>query len=344
MRIGLLLSGGVDSLMSAYLLQQAGHEVVGFTMHNWSPQVLESASEAAAWLHIEHNLVDLREEFSQQVVDYFVSAYAEGSTPNPCVLCNAKIKFGALLSAALALGCDKVASGHYARVRFNEERGLYELYRGLDRRKDQSYFLCRLQQEQLRRLVFPLGEWEKSRVQTEALALGMPAARAPESQEICFIDGDYRDFLRTRLAAVPGTVYSLDGKELGKHRGLPFYTRGQRKGLGISAGEPLYVVRLDVRQNRVILGKNRDLMTKRAYAAQPAFLEAVDWQEPRAVRAQVRYRSPAAPAQVRQLDDGILQIDFQSAQRAVTPGQTIAFYDGDRLLGGAILQESPDFL
>lgn len=332
MKIAVLMSGGVDSTVSALLLKEAGHRILGLTMIAWDEQAAHKATAAARGLGIEHRVVDLRGVFQEKVVDYFCRSYERGETPNPCVECNRWVKFGALLEAARQMGCDRVATGHYARVEENGP-GRFLLKRGIDQSKDQSYFLYALTGQQLAQIVFPLGEYSKDEVRALAVRRGLPVAEEKESQEICFVAGDYRDFLKDRVEARPGDIVDQQGRVLGTHRGIPFYTIGQRKGLGVAGGRPLYVSALRKESNRVVLGDNEQLFSKSLLAADCNFISIGALLEPLAVQAKIRYRAALAGAVITP-QDKLIRVDFQESQRAITPGQSVVFYDGDYVVGG----------
>ncbi len=332
MKIGMLMSGGVDSTVAALLLREQGHKLLGITMINWDEEAACKAQETAHQLGIEHKTIDMRQLFYERVIDYFCSAYSRGQTPNPCVECNRYIKFAALMDAALQLGCTKIATGHYARIQ-RSQQGRFLLKRGLDDSKDQSYFLYGLKQDQLARTIFPLGDLHKSEVLKMAKAYGVPAATEKESQEICFISSDYREFLEGRIDCQPGEVVDEKGKVLGHHRGLAFYTIGQRKGLGIAGGKPLYVLRLDLDNNRLCLGEEAGLFKRSLFAGECNFVSIANLDEPLLVKAKIRYRAPLAEADIVMQGD-MVKLDFKDKQRAITPGQSVVFYQGDCVLGG----------
>lgn len=336
MKTAVLLSGGVDSTMAAYLLKQRGHEIIGLTMINWDEEVAAKAKEAAEWLGIEHHITDLRDRFSDQVIEYFCTTYEKGHTPNPCVLCNQYIKFGLLLDMAREIGCEYVATGHYAQIEFNSNLNEYQLLKGIDPQKDQSYFLYRLSQAQLARIVFPLGEMHKTEVINKASALSVPAARSKESQEICFVSGDYRDFLQDRISFEPGNIIDREGNLLGRHKGLPFYTIGQRKGLGVSGGRPLYVIDMDREQNRLILGEDKYLLKSRVILTDLHFISQQVISLPLKVETKIRYASKPSLARLSNNQNGWM-LEFDTPQRAITPGQSAVFYLGDRVVGGGII-------
>lgn len=350
------MSGGVDSSLTAALLKEAGHDVVGVTMHLWdaeddrlaeslccSQEMTESARRVCAQLGIPYYVFNYQREFRRYVIDYFLKEYASGYTPNPCLACNREIKFRALLQRAQALGYEYVATGHYARVRRNEggAGSGYELLRGVDRDKDQSYMLYMLQQHDLARLFFPIGEYSKQQVRALARERGLAAADRPESQDICFVPGgDYRNLLLEERpeSLQPGPILDQDGREVGQHRGLPLYTIGQRRGLGIAAGEPIYVTQLDVARNALIVGPRAALERKSLVASAFCFVDGGWPEEPFTCSAQIRAHAAATPARAVPGQPGTLTVEFEQPQRAVTPGQAVVLYDGDRVLGGGRIE------
>jgi tRNA-specific 2-thiouridylase len=349
------MSGGVDSSVTAAILVRQGYQVVGITLQTWK----ESGEVERPWLDrscckvglaryvaetlgIPHHLIDAQEVFKNVVIKNFIGEYRSGRTPNPCILCNEKIKFGILLKIAIGLGADYLATGHYARVRYSEEIGRYLLKKGVDKAKDQSYFLYRLSQEQLSRVLFPLGSIEKGQVWEMAEDLGLPAQEVAESQEICFVtQGDYRAFLREEGADVvrQGKVVDKEGRGLGLHQGVGFYTIGQRRGLGLSGGERFYVTGLDPGQNYVVVGPEADLFHRRLTAHHVNLIHEIKPTEdtPLKVTAKVRYRSPESEAVVNVLENNRFQLVFDQPQRAMTPGQSVVMYQGENVVGGGII-------
>ncbi len=337
-RVMAAMSGGVDSTVMAALLLEEGYEVMGLTMDTGNPRVIKEAQAAAQALGISHYAVPLTERFTQEVIGNFIAEYRQGRTPNPCIFCNKRIKFGALWDFGLKLGFDYFATGHYAQIRRQNSRTL--LYKAGFARKDQSYVLYALSQEVLGRLLLPLGTYDKDVVRAKAQQLGLAAAAKPDSQDICFIpDGDYRSFLKSwGVSAKPGAFVDKNGNVLGRHQGLPFYTVGQRKGLGIALGHPVYVVSLKADTNEVVLGTEEDLLSRRLVAENCNFIPFDRLVAPLEVMAKIRYKAQAAPALISPMEDGAVEVVFEKPEKAVTPGQSVVFYQGDLVVGGGIIQ------
>ncbi len=335
------MSGGIDSTAVCRLLLEQGYDVIGFTFITCD-SALDSAHEAAALakqLGIEHYVADVREEFRSLVVEPFVAAYLSGITPNPCVNCNPKMKFRLLQEWADKLQCDKIATGHYVRKCFSD--GKYFLVAGDDERKDQSYFLWRLTQEQLARVLFPLGEWEKEDVRRYLKKNNLQkTADSDESMEVCFIQGDYRNFIIDNVPAGcepmrEGAFVDSQGRVLGRHKGHPLYTIGQRKGLGIALGYPAYVIKINPEKNTVMLGTEEQLKSNYMLIEKPEWVG-----EPPAcdLSVRIRYRSkPLQCEQPRQLPDGRYLVRLAQQASAITPGQSAVFYVGNRVVGGAFI-------
>jgi len=344
------MSGGVDSSVSAIFLQEQGYEVIGATMKLWTdeanpnspacsaPSAASDAKHVCDQLGIIHYTFDYSRQFRQHVIEDFISSYAEARTPNPCVECNRYLKFGLLAEEAKKMGIPKLATGHYARIEFEEEYGKYVLKKAPIAGKDQSYFLYAIPRQLLPQIIFPLGKIEdKSQVRRIAAEHGLRIAQKPESQEICFIsDNDYGAFLTQNLSQIPadGDIVDTNGKVLGHHRGLIHYTVGQRKGLGIAAPHPLYVIALNKEKNSLIVGEEEKLYSMTARAKNLRYLLTDRLDAPLRLRAKIRYRSPEVEALVRPLGDDLVEVEFAEAQRAVTPGQSIVFYLGDCVFGG----------
>ncbi len=356
------MSGGVDSSVAAALLSREGHDVIGVTLRLWSHgaggsqatapgqrcTAIDDARAVAERLGISHVVLDCGPTFDREVAQYFVTAYQRGETPNPCVPCNARLKFGTLLDAARDWRAAALATGHYARVAYHEATGRHRLYRAADRRKDQSYFLYALRQGQLAVARFPLGPLAKADTRRLARDFGLPVADKAESQQVCFAAGDYRAYLRERLGAAltPGTIRDVAGTPRGRHAGLPFYTVGQRHGLGLGNSRPLYVVELDPMTNEVIVGEDRDLWARQV-EVEALNLIAVDrLSAPLRVRAKIRYAHDPQAATATPLAADRLRLTFDEPQRAAAPGQAAVLYDLDDpdvvVGGGAICRSGRD--
>jgi len=354
-KVLLAMSGGVDSSVVAFLLQQAGYEVIGITLKMWSYEktyhgkagtksdhdFIEDAQKLAEKLNIEHHVVDIQEEFARFIIRDFVDEYFAGRTPNPCVLCNPTMKFGTLFHYAEKLGCEKVATGHYLRVK--NENGRYFVSRGQDATKDQSYVLWKMSQAQLSRCLFPLGEFTKEEVKALARSFGMVSiAEKRESYDVCFIpNGDYRSFLQMQRPEVcealrGGVICDKNGKWLGKHRGYPFYTIGQRKGLEVAVGHPIYVTHLDPENNRVILGEKEELLSQTLFVTDFNIAKYEILPENCRALVRIRYKDAGTMATITQ-EGNTLRCDFDKPVSAVTPGQSAVFYDGDDVIGGGII-------
>ncbi|MGH8667875.1 MAG: tRNA 2-thiouridine(34) synthase MnmA [Burkholderiales bacterium] len=349
MKVVVGMSGGVDSSVAALLLKRAGHEVVGLFMKNWEDddddaycstrEDLIDAAAAADVIGIELEAVNFSAEYKDRVFAEFLREYAAGRTPNPDVLCNAEIKFKAFLEHAMRLGGSVIATGHYARIEKSENQ--LGLLRGRDASKDQSYFLHRLTQEQLARVLFPLGGMSKSEVRRVAHEAGLPNYAKKDSTGICFIgERPFREFLNRYLPKAPGLIVDEKGKRVGEHIGLAFYTIGQRKGIGIGgAGEPWYVAdkRLEPNELVVVQGHHHPLLMKRSLAAADASWISGRAPGEKALSAKTRYRQADAPCTLSRALDGEIRVEFAAPQWAVTPGQSVVLYDGDACLGGGVI-------
>jgi tRNA-uridine 2-sulfurtransferase len=342
-RILVAMSGGVDSSFTAALLQQQGHKVEGVTMKLSAGACCDIASARAVCAHlgISHRIIDMQKEFERTVVKDFISEYRAGRTPNPCIRCNDIIKFQELLTHARENGFDFLATGHYARVEHDTATSRRQLKTGIDAGKDQSYFLYRLTQEQLARVLFPLGTMHKKEVRERSRLLGLPAAERPESQEICFVpDNDYRAFLEEQAPDVlrRGELVMTDGTVVGKHKGIAFFTVGQRRKLGVAAGERLYVTRIEPEAGRVVLGKAADLQRPELIVSGPNFITFDALSTTLPVEVKIRYRSPFEPAMIQPAGPGLVQVRFRRPVAGISPGQAAVFYDNDTVVGGGIIE------
>ena len=347
------MSGGIDSSATCIMLQEQGYEVVGVTMRTWdvasqfaSPEQKEpgfilEARALAERLGIEHHVADVREEFKQVIVKYFIDEYMQGRTPNPCVMCNPLFKERILCEWADQTGCAWISTGHYCRL--EERNGKLYIVAGDDITKDQSYFLWRLPQEVLRRFLFPLGNYTKQEVREYLKEKGFEAkAKGGESMEVCFIEGDYRDFLRQQIPDIdtqigPGYFVDSKGVKIGQHKGFPYYTIGQRKGLGIALGHPAHVLRINAEKNTVMLGTADDLKAEYMLTEDAMITDMQELLSCSNLTVRIRYRSKPIPCQVLPLENNQMLVRFLGEASAIAPGQSAVFYDGQRVLGGAFI-------
>lgn len=355
-RIAVAMSGGVDSSLAAALLLKKGYEVIGVTFRMWPKEEcgtsfgraccnLEAVTRARAVagdLGMPYYVFDLSEEFKAKVIDYFCEEYLKGRTPNPCVICNEKIKFGLLYEKALALDAFSIATGHYADKGFDKRTGRFILKEGLDLERDQSYFLFSLSQEQLGYSVFPLSGYTKVRVRAAAKKFKIKTHNTVSSQDICFIqDLGYAEYIKkkTGVAIKKGDIVNKEGKVLGAHKGIPYYTIGQRRGLGLAHSEPLYVTGIDRSRNRVIVGVKRDVLKKSLFAHRLNWISIKDIDEELRVKAKIRYNHKKEDAVVSRMGRDLVRVDFDSPQEAPTPGQAVVFYDKGIVVGGGWIKE-----
>jgi tRNA-specific 2-thiouridylase len=359
-KVVVAMSGGIDSSVAAALLKGAGFDVIGIFMIFWSEKTKDKrwnvccspgaqmrAREVAKKLSIPFYVLDLRKEFKEKIVDYFLKEMKKGTTPNPCVECNRFIKFGMLLKKTKQLGADFLATGHYARIKKEAPRSkyqmpIYKLLKAKDKAKDQSYFLWRLTQKQLKHLIFPLGDFTKKEVLKFAKKFDLPVLGIPESQEICFVGKSLEEFLKKYLKSKPGKIVDKDGNILGKHKGLIFYTIGQRKGIGLSGGS-WYVLEKDTKNNLLIVTKKeRDLYKKEFIAKEINWISGRMPSLPIRAKAKIRYLHPPASATIYPYKQGqalLVKVVFDKPQRAITPGQSVVFYKREEVLGGGIIKK-----
>ncbi len=349
------MSGGVDSSVAAYLLKEQGYDVIGVTMVMWSqnaqedekegrePVSVTDARKVAEHLGIPYYVLDFKQKFKEEVVDYFTSEYLAGRTPNPCNVCNRHIKWEALLAWAEEHGARYIATGHYARIDVMEN-GRYAIQNSVTAKKDQTYALYNLTQEQLSRTLLPIGEYEKEAVRRIASEQKLPVADKADSQDICFIpDGDYCSFLERQIPKLlpgEGDFVKKDGTVAGRHRGVPYYTIGQRKGLGIAMGHPVFVCELRPETNEVVIGENEDIFSDRLICGNINYMGMEKGKEPSRCMAKVRYAHKGDMCRLETLPDGRILVHFEKPVRAITPGQSVVFYDGRHVLGGGVIEEA----
>lgn len=348
-RIAVAMSGGIDSSVAAALLKDEGYDLIGLTARMWaegsrccSDEDIRDAQRVADALSMPHYVLDLHEPFESKIVDYFVSEYTSGRTPSPCALCNRYIKFGLLLDRALALGASHLATGHYARLRKDGD-GRYHLLKGLDPDKDQSYFLFDLSQDQLSRSLFPLGDMTKRQVQKYAKDRGLPVTRRGESQDLCFVQpGEHYLLVEKRRPNVKlsGRIVDTRGRDVGAHAGIHRFTIGQRRGLGVATGKPVYVVRIDVADNRIVVGSKDDLLTPSAAVGNVRWLTGNPPPGPFKAVTRIRYNHEGGDSSVTPAPGNRVQVAFAKPQVAVTPGQIAVFYVGDELVGGGWIENN----
>ncbi len=358
-RVVVAMSGGVDSSTAALLLKKEGYEVIGITMQIWwsdgiaseadqwggccSLGAVEDARRVAQKLDIPYYVMDFRKVFAEKVIANFCEEYKEGRTPNPCIRCNQHIKFTALLERAQKLDARFIATGHYARIEFDRSSRRYLLKKGVDSRKDQSYVLYVMTQFQLKHTLMPLGNLTKEKVRKIARESALPVADKSESQEICFIpNDDYGKFLKGYLpgGTKPGPILDREGRVLGEHRGILFYTIGQRRGIGLARSEPLYVVSIDRKKNAIVVDKDSEVYANELVATRINYIDREKLTKSRRVKAKIRYGVREAEVTVKPLDRDKVQVKFRKPQRAITPGQAVVLYDGDVLVGGGTITKS----
>ncbi len=359
-RVMVAMSGGVDSSLTAALLQEEGYDIVGITMRLWHTKedtamaeergrgccdlsAVDDARKVAGDLGIPYYVLNFEKPFYEKVVRYFIEEYRRGRTPNPCIACNRYMKFDLLLKKARELEADYIATGHYARVEYDSESGRYVLLKSADVKKDQTYALYHMTQEQLRHTLFPLGRFRKEETRNMAAALGLKVADKPDSQEICFIpDDNYKRFLDSELpeGIKPGPIYDTRGKVIGTHQGIPFYTIGQRKGLGLAMGKPVYVVEINPQNNSIVVGSKEETLSPGLLADDLNFILYSELKEPIEVAVKIRYNASEKQATLYPPKEGVAKVVFHSPIGAVTPGQSVAFYQGEKVVGGGTIQKT----
>lgn len=345
------MSGGVDSSVAAYLLKEQGYDVIGVTMQIWQKETVESdggccglsavedARRVAGMLDIPFYVMNFRDTFKEQVIDDFIKEYSLGKTPNPCIRCNRYVKWEALLDRSMEIGADYIATGHYARVRALAN-GRYAVCKSATASKDQTYALYSLTQEQLKRTLMPVGEYEKEEVRNIAKEIGLSVASKPDSQEICFVpDNDYAGYIEreSSLTFKPGNFVDKEGNVLGQHKGIHRYTIGQRKGLNLSFGKPVFVCEIRPKTNEVVLGDSQDVFTKELICHDINHMGVSDFNDCDKMTAKIRYGQHETPCHVEYINPNTLKCFFDEQVRAVTPGQAVVFYDGDIVLGGGVI-------
>lgn len=348
------MSGGVDSSVAAYLLKEQGYDVIGVTMQIWQDEsqeqiednggccgitAVDDARRVAMQLDIPYYVMNFKNEFKKNVIDYFTDEYIHGRTPNPCIACNRHVKWESLLKRSLEIGADCIATGHYARIA-QLENGRYAIRNSVTAKKDQTYALYNLTQEQLSHTLMPVGDYNKDEIRAIAEKIGIQVAHKPDSMEICFVpDNDYAGFItcETGYVSRPGNFVDLHGNILGTHKGIIHYTVGQRKGLGLAMGHPVFVVAIRPETNEVVIGENDDVFSTKLYANNINLMSVDKIEEPIRARAKIRYSHEGADCTIRMADDGLLECVFDEKQRAVTPGQALVIYDGDYVLGGGTI-------
>lgn len=348
------MSGGVDSSVAAYLLKEQGYNVIGVTMQIWQDDyneqdrvgegccgitAVDDARRVADSIGIPHYVMNFKQEFKENVIDYFLSEYELGRTPNPCIACNRYVKWEALLKRSIEIGADYIATGHYARIEMLDN-GRYAIRNSVTAKKDQTYALFNLTQEQLKRTLMPVGDYEKDEIRNIARQANLPVAGKPDSQDICFVpDGDYAGFVNSHSKNSPvcGDFVDIYGNVIGQHKGIINYTIGQRKGLNLAMGHPVFVTEIRPETNEVVIGENEDVFSTRLRASKLNFMSVEDVKDEARVTAKIRYNHTGSMCTVKRVGEDVVECIFDEPVRAVTPGQAVVFYDGEYVLGGGII-------
>lgn len=348
------MSGGVDSSVAAYLLKEQGYDVIGVTMQIWQDEdnvtleqnggccglsAVDDARRVADQLNIPYYVMNFKNEFRKNVMDYFIGEYLKGKTPNPCIACNRYVKWESLLKRSLDIGADYIATGHYARIE-KLPNGRFAIKNSVTATKDQTYALYNLTQYQLAHTLMPIGEFEKDHIRKIANDIGLMVANKPDSQEICFVpDNDYAGFIEreTNIKSVEGDFVNLKGEILGKHKGIVHYTVGQRKGLGLAMGHPVFVIKIRPETNEVVIGENEDVFEQKLYANNLNFMSIDSLEGSMRVKAKIRYSHSGSDCTIRLVDEDTIECIFDEKQRAITPGQAVVFYDGEYVAGGGTI-------
>lgn len=334
------ISGGVDSTIATHLLQKEGYEVETLFINTCNNDPIE-AKEVAHSLNVPFHTIDMNERFNKYVIQYFIDTYKKGQTPNPCVICNRYVKFQALIDVSKELQIPFVATGHYAKVEYHKKKNRYLLKKGADFKKDQSYMLYNLTQEQLSKAIFPLGKYKKTKIREIAKSLNLKVADKPDSQDICFIpNSDYSKYIQknTDIEDKEGNIVDMDGNTIGRHKGITKYTIGQRKGIKTDSNKPLYVVDIDIAQNQIIVGEEENIYSKDLKATNLNWISITELKKRMSVKAKIRYSTKEYRCTIKPSEKNTVSVRFSRKQRAITPGQAIVFYKGNTVVGGGLIE------